>query len=511
MLVYVLPILNDILESLHPKEKQVLIVLGRGFTSFSDIVRETSFNTDTVIWALNLLKDKELIKIVKDQKIKYSLGVEGQKYLETGFPEVRLIKKLREETPIEELNLSNDELSYGISWAIRHNWVKIQTKHGKKFIILTDNGKSYLSKTYEFEEVLKKINSGHPLTSSDIVLINELKKRGDIVREKIFTIITGVELTSLGHKILEKLKLEEEVTSLTSDIIISGKWKYVRFKPYDIDAPTESLTLGRKHLYREIIDEIREILLSLGFEEVSSPPIELNFWNCDALFMPSDHPARSIHDIFYIKGFYLDKIQNQDLLKKIKETHENGWITGSIGWGSWDQSLALKFILRSQTTAVSARYLSKLSQEDLPRKMFIIDKNYRPDKIDAMHLPEFNQCEGIVVAENVNLRHLMGYMKTIAEAFNIKDIRFQPAFFPFTEPSIVGYIKHPTLGWIEALPGGIFRPEVTLPLGVKVPVLAWGLGIDRLAMVALNIDDIRLLFSRDLEWLRTSPIPSLKR
>lgn len=509
--MYVLPILSNILESLHPKEKQVLLVLGRGFVCLSDIVKETSLSTDTVIWALNLLKDKGLVRIIKDQEIRYVLGVEGQKYLEIGFPEVRLIRKLREDVPIEELNLLYDELSYGIPWAIKHKWIKIYTKQGKKFIMLTDIGKSYLNKTYEFEEVLKKINSRLPITNSDIMLINELKNRGDIIREKISTTISRIELTPLGHKVLKELKLEEEITSLTPDIIVSGKWKYAKFKPYDIDAPIEPLTLGRKHPYREIIDEIREILLGLGFEEVSSPPIELNFWNCDVLFMPSDHPARSIHDIFYIKGLHLDIIQNKDLLKKVKETHENGWITGSIGWGSWDQSLALKLILRSQTTAVSARYLSKLSEEDLPKKMFIIDRNYRPDKVDATHLPEFNQCEGIVIAEHVNLRHLMGYMKTIAEAFNIKDIRFQPAFFPFTEPSIVGYIKHPTLGWIEALPGGIFRPEVTLPLGIKAPVLAWGLGIDRLAMVALNIDDIRLLFSSDLEWLRTIPIPSLKR
>lgn len=509
--VYVLPILNDIVEKLHPKEKKIILALGRGFTSLDDVARETSFNIDTIVWALNLLEDKGLVKIVKERKIWYTLGTEGQKYLNIGFPEVRLIKKLKDEVPIEQLELSYDELSYGIPWAIRHNWVKICSKHGKKIIMLTDKGKSSINRIYEFEELLKKINSKLPLSSLDIKLINELKKRGDIIRENISTTISKVELTSLGYEVLKKLKLEEEVTSLTSDIIISGKWKYIKFKPYNIDAPVEPLIPGRKHPYREIIDEVREILLSLGFEEVSSPPIELNFWNCDVLFMPSDHPARSIHDIFYIKGFHLDKIQNQDLLKKVKETHENGWITGSIGWGNWDQLLALKLILRSQTTAVSARYLSRLSQEDLPRKMFTIDKNYRPDKIDAMHLPEFNQCEGIVVDGHVNLRHLMGYMKTIAEAFNIKDIRFQPAFFPFTEPSVVGYIKHPTLGWIEALPGGILRPEVTFPLGIKVPVLAWGLGIDRLAMVALNINDIRLLFSTDLEWLRTTPIPSLRR
>ncbi|HID01782.1 MAG TPA: phenylalanine--tRNA ligase subunit alpha, partial [Desulfobacterales bacterium] len=260
-----------------------------------------------------------------------------------------------------------------------------------------------------------------------------------------------------------------------------------------------------------LIDEIRELLIGLGFEEVSSPPIEVNFWNCDALFMPSDHPARGIHDIFYIKDFKTSKVAKKEIWNNVKETHENGWITSSTGWGHWNPKLALRLILRSQTTAVSARYLSTLTEKDLPRKMFTIDKNYRPDRIDSTHLPEFNQCEGIVVGENVNLRHLIGFIKTIAEAFGIKEVKFQPAFFPFTEPSVVGYIKHPKLGWIEALPGGIFRPEVVLPLGIKVPVLAWGLGIDRLAMVALEIEDIRMLLTHNLNWLRNKPIPSIWR
>ena len=250
----------------------------------------------------------------------------------------------------------------------------------------------------------------------------------------------------------------------------------------------------------------------MGFEEVTSPPIEVNFWNCDALFMPSDHPARGIHDIFYLKGSVKkEEVAREEEWERIKQTHENGWKTGSTGWGHWDPKLALRLILRSQTTAVSARYLSILKPEDLPKKIFTIDRNYRPDRIDSTHLPEFNQCEGIVVAENVNLRHLIGYIKAIAEAFGIKEVKFQPAFFPFTEPSVVGYIKHPKLGWIEALPGGIFRPEVVQPLGLKVPVLAWGLGIDRLAMVALDIDDIRMLFTHNLNWLRNKSIPSIWR
>lgn len=161
--------------------------------------------------------------------------------------------------------------------------------------------------------------------------------------------------------------------------------------------------------------------------------------------------------------------------------------------------------MRSHTTAVSARTLYE--NRDKPAKYFTIDRNFRPDVIDTRHLMEFYQCEGIVIGENLTFRHLLGFLKEIAETIGIKEVKFKPGYFCFTEPSVEGFIKHPTLGWIECLPAGLMRPEVLRPLGVeKFQVLAWGLGIDRLAMAKLGIDDIRMLYSDDLEWLRKFPL-----
>ena len=129
---------------------------------------------------------------------------------------------------------------------------------------------------------------------------------------------------------------------------------------------------------------------------------------------------------------------------------------------------------------------------------------FRPDTVDATHACDFFQCEGIALGEEINFRTLLGLLKLFAtEVAKAEEVKFVPAYFPFTEPSVEAHIRHPRLGWIELGGAGIFRPEVTYPLGVTAPVLAWGLGLDRMAMVALKINDIRELFSRDLDALRT--------
>ena len=506
--------LNEVIAHLHPKEKLVLIGLQKGFVDAKDIARELGISLDAVIWASQLLKSKGLVEVEEHVEFKYTLGDEGRKYIETCFPEVRLIAKVKSaggEAPLSELELERDESTFGISWALKRKWIEIKRRDAERVLKLTEEGLKSLEKPYLPMQVLLKLSRGEQLSHEEKQVLAELKRRGDIVRELRVKHVR-LKLTKTGAEVAKLIKPTEEVSELTRELIITGRWRKVYLRPYNVEVPTTIPVRGKKHPYREIIDEIREVLIGLGFEEVSSPPIEVNFWNCDSLFMPSDHPARGIHDIFYLKGTaQVSEVAPPEIWERVKTTHESGWTTGSTGWGHWDPRLALRLILRSQTTAVSARYLSVLKPEDLPKKIFTIDRNYRPDRIDSTHLPEFNQCEGIVVAENVNLRHLIGFIKSIAEAFGIKEVKFQPAYFPFTEPSVVGYIKHPKLGWIEALPGGIFRPEVVRPLGLDVPVLAWGLGIDRLAMVALDIDDIRMLFTNNLEWLRSKSIPSIWR
>ena len=135
-------------------------------------------------------------------------------------------------------------------------------------------------------------------------------------------------------------------------------------------------------------------------------------------------------------------------------------------------------------------------------KYFTISRNFRRDVIDATHLPEFYQCDGIIVDPDMNFRQLLGMLKDFAREFAYtEDVRFVASYFPYTEPSVELFANHPDLGWIELGGAGRFRPEVREPLGIKSEVMAWGLGFDRLVMLKLGIRDIRQLFSTDLKWL----------
>lgn len=409
---------------------------------------------------------------------KYELTEEGKDYLKNGLPEKRLVELLNKQPmkslPFDDAKKSINNFYIALQWALKNKWVK---SYDKDLVLI-----KYPEKIPE-QEALEKI------------------ERGEEVDQKLVNIL-------LQRKLIKKIIISEvdkligkEITNLTPQLIKSGLWKQVKFKKYDVNVPVPNIYPGKLHPYRQVIEEVREKLIGLGFVEAKGPLVELNFWNADALFMPSDHPSRSIHDIFIVKNGE-GKVLDKDLWKRVEETHKNGWITGSKGWENWDFKLARKLILRSQTTAVSSRTLSKLKKEELPYKMFVIDRNFRPDVIDAKHFIEFDQCEGIVVGEDLTFRHLLGYLKEIAETFGAEKVRFKPSYFPFTEPSVEGVALVKDLGWVEFGGAGIFRPEVTFPLGIEVPVLAWGLGIGRLAMIKLGINDIRYLYSDNLEWLR---------
>jgi len=240
---------------------------------------------------------------------------------------------------------------------------------------------------------------------------------------------------------------------------------------------------------------------------MSGPLIESDFWDMDALFMPQFHSARDIHDAYYIKDAPRPDLPRK-IVEKVRSVHENGGETGSKGWRyDFDVDQTHQSLLRTQTTACSARMLGS-GNVKIPGKYFAVARNFRYDVIDATHLPDFNQTEGIILGEDLNFRHLVGLLQLFAREFaDAQEVRIVPGYFPFTEPSAELFAKHPKLGWIELGGAGLFRPEVVEPLlGRYVPVLAWGLGIDRIAMLKLGLNDIRELFSHDVEFLRKSKV-----
>ncbi len=293
----------------------------------------------------------------------------------------------------------------------------------------------------------------------------------------------------------------DEIGEITPGMLIDGDWKGKKMRPYNIHVPPARVLLGRANSYGEYLRWVKDKLTSVGFEEFDGPLVETEFWNSDALFMPQFHSARDIHDVYTIAKPTHAKEIDPSYRDTVAKTHEDGWTTGSKGWQySFDRDFTRRLILRSQGTALSAKTLPNAS---IPGKYFGIARCFRCDKVDATHLSDFYQTEGIVLGKDVNLRTLLGLLRMFAEEIaGAEDVRYAPGYFPFTEPSIEVHIKHPKLGWFELGGSGIFRPEVTEPLGVDVPVLAWGLGIDRMAMMRLGLSDLRELFTNDLEQAR---------
>ena len=294
----------------------------------------------------------------------------------------------------------------------------------------------------------------------------------------------------------------EEIGVLTPQIIANGSWKTASFRPYGLDAPVQRLIPGRHNPYANYIQWVKDKLTSLGFEEFDGPLVENEFWNGDALFMPQFHSARDIHDVYYVKEPRHCKEIEEPWLSNVAATHENGGNTGSRGWQyKFDHEFTRRQILRSQGTVLSAHQLTKAK---VPGKYFGIVRCFRFDEVDAKHGADFYQTEGIVIGKEANLKDLLGLLKMFAvEVAGATDFKYVPGYFPFTEPSIEIHIKHPVLGWFEMGGSGIFRPEVTKSLGIDEPVLAWGLGIDRMAMMHLGINDIRDLFSPNIDSVRT--------
>jgi phenylalanyl-tRNA synthetase alpha chain len=316
--------------------------------------------------------------------------------------------------------------------------------------------------------------------------------------------IKDIKLTALGKELMKvKLDSKNVIDRLDSSMLKSGSWKNKKFRGYDVSINVPNVYGGKSHFVSQAIDYIRKIWLELGFKEMKGNLIQTGFWDLDSLFVPQDHPARQMQDTFYIKEPAEGKLP--DIWKKIKSVHENGADTGSTGWGGeWSEKTAKENLLRTHTTVLSAQTIANLKKEDLPAKFFSVGKVFRNEALDWKHLFELTQVEGIVVDPNANFKHLIGYLKEFFSKMGYEDVRVRPGHFPYTEPSAEVDVYDPVKKkWIELGGSGIFRPEVTKPLlGFECPVLAWGLGMERIISEYWNISDIRHLYKNDLKQIR---------
>ncbi|MBS7655775.1 phenylalanine--tRNA ligase subunit alpha [Candidatus Bathyarchaeota archaeon] len=501
---------------LERSEGAVLMSLGKlnGKAEMKKLLEESKLNESAAMRAALALHQKGFLKIEEFKATYLKLNDEGLAYAVEGLPERKLVKAviklggkalLEEAAAKAEINLNFLPLASG--WIARKNLGKIIKENGKVFIEAKEEKPETLDET-----LLKKIFvEGKVIAEKLSKEFNEalqILRRRNLLSETKKT-LRILHLTEEGWKLVKAgVKISIEASELTPELIIGGKWRQVNLKKYNIQAPPPLIWPGKKQPYKKFLDDLKLKLTSLGFKEMTGPLIELMFFNCDALFMPQDHPAREIHDIFFIKEPEFGSLtEYENHLMNVKATHENGWITNSKGWGyNFSVENSKRLILRSHGTAISVRTLIS-GKLEIPGKYFSIARCYRPEVTDKTHLTEFNQVEGIVVGENLTFKDLLGILKTLAiEIAEADEVTFKPDYFPFTEPSVELAAYKRDYGWLEFGGAGIFRPEVTLPLGIKTPVLAWGLGVDRLFMMKAGIDDIRELFTQNLEWLRCKEV-----
>jgi phenylalanyl-tRNA synthetase alpha chain len=512
--------LHTLLTSLHPLENKFLLAFEAGATlNAAEIMDRSGLDESRLDMAAGWLASKGLVSLAgEDVTPLVSLTETGEDYREQGTPENRIIRALREgkqftvKDILQSWGMDPSEVSSATGSLKASGVIRIVQGGALELDPAASTApydllQSVIAEAAGAATVLTTLPAAH----QEIIQAN-FHKRGK--GKGIFRITEkknrSYALTAEGKEILSLIKargaVTEESSALTPEMLKQGTWKNARFRAYNIALNPPRTSIGRKHPYREFLDYVKYQFVSMGFEEMRGPLVENEFWDMDALFMPQFHPARNIHDVYFLKEPTHSRSLEAPFGKQVAAAHKDGWKTGSSGWRyAFDEERARRLILRSQGTAVSARTLA--AGPKVPGKYFSIARCFRYDAVDATHAPDFNQVEGIVLGEDINFRTLLGLLKLFGqEVAKAREFQFRPAYFPFTEPSVELHVKHPKLGWMELGGAGIFRPEVTLPLGVSVPVIAWGLGLDRMAMIALGIQDIRDLFSRDLDFVRTKKI-----
>jgi len=493
---------DKIIESLSPNERKIIPYLKE---NIKEIERKSKLDMTSVLRALEYLSNKKIVNLKHEKKKIVEVGVNGALYKNKGLPERRLLLLLNDkrilklEDAQKQSALSDDEFKASIG-ALKKKAL-IEINNGK--VILTGNGNEISKKSLEelFIEALP-LDYNH-LTPEQTYALKSFERRKDIIQIKEEETIE-ISITKLGEEIIKSNKDVGELVEVVTPQLLEkeSSWKGKKFRRYDVTSQLPSINGGKRHFVNQGIEYGRKIWTEMGFKEMSGNLLQNSFWVFDALFTAQDHPVREMQDTFFTNK--KTELPNKKLLKAVKESHEKG-VDGSKGWQyTWNEEEAKRMVLRTHTTCLSSNTLANLNKKDIPAKFFAIGKCFRNETVDWSHGFEFNQTEGIVVAPNLNFRHLLGYLKEFFKKMGFEQIRFRPSYFPYTEPGVEIDVWHPEKKmWFELGGAGIFRPEVTIPLlGENITVLAWGPGFDRMMMDYYNIKDLREMYKNDLSQLR---------
>lgn len=502
--------MSEILDGLSYNEKKLLLALSAmgGEATPEGIIGTGTFTLEVeVMGSASWLSTKGLATIEEDQTKFYVLADKG--IVSKGLPERRAIKAIsdrggRIEMGELSLDLPDGEDKIAVGWLKKKGLADIVRDGESKMLVLTDAGKTALGTRMSDEILIDRMSNGPvPEAEADLKIIKDLKGRQGMVADDII-VKKKIMLTDEGREAIRSgIELKEEVAQITDGLIQSGKWKDAQFRRYDVQTFAPAVYTSKKHPLSRLGAEVRKLFVEMGFTEIDEEYVQPAFWNLDVLFIPQDHPARDLQDTFYLENPSKIHVDDEELVRKVKEIHETGGDTGSTGWGGkWSREMAEQALLRTHTTVNTISYLAK--HPDPPAKVFSLSRIFRKESIDATHLPEFTQIEGIIVDENANFDMLISLIKEFYSRMGFDQIRIRPAYFPYTEPSLELEVFF-NGKWMELGGAGIFRPEVVAPFGVKYPVLAWGFGFERLAMLKWGITDIRDLYISDIDDLKKSP------
>lgn len=495
---------TKIIESLAPIEKKVLPRITKQEKIIEELL-DSDLDKTTVLRAVGFLENKNLIQTNKQEKKIINLGILGLNYLKKELPERILLNKLKkqESMPINEVKnicgLNENEAK-----------VAIGILKSKAMIIISDAKIKLIAKP---EEISKKFleelfletlpRSLDSLKEHEKLALENLKKRKEIIEIKDEKKII-VKLTEFGEKISNQKIDIELIEQVTPKLIKSMAWKGKKFRRYDIKAAVPRIYGGKKHFVNQATEYSKKIWLEMGFKEMIGDSTITGFNNFDALFTAQDHPVREMQDTFFIKDIQ-GKLPDKKTISETKKAHEGG-CDKSKGWSAeWDEEPAKKVLLRTHTTPLSIMTMQKIAQKnEFPAKYFALGKCFRNETVDWSHGFEFYQTEGIVVDENANFRQLLGYLLQFFKKMGYEKIRVRPAYFPYTEPSLeIDFFHSVHKKWVELVGAGMFRPEVTIPVfGKHIPVLAWGLGFDRVIMEYFDINDFREMYANNINKLR---------
>ncbi|KAK5054029.1 hypothetical protein LTR84_001991 [Exophiala bonariae] len=485
--------------------------------------------------AVDRLRSRGFLEAEQIDRIELHLTAEGEEIANNGSNGAKVFEAVRaalEGLKIKDLPTAVGDASvakFGFGDAFKAKWIK---KEGEVLKATTDSIQD------ELQLQLQEVRSTKTLNNPKLVA--DFKKRKYVVDTKTiaFKISKGPNFST------EFVKQE---TDLTAEMLASGAWKTVQFKPYNFKAKGAPTMAGTLHPLNKVRQEFREIFFEMGFEEMpTNRYVETGFWNFDALYVPQQHPARDLQDTFYISdppkadppredpspntiGSPLPTSPKHKRTKSKEKTlnykqywddvravHEEGKF-GSIGYRyPWSADESLRLVLRTHTTAISTYMLHKLALNPRPARYFSIDRVFRNETVDQTHLAEFHQVEGVIADWGLTLGGLIGFMEVFFGKMGIKNLRFKPAYNPYTEPSMEIFSYHEGLKkWVEIGNSGMFRPEMLEPMGLPkdMRIYGWGLSLERPTMIKYGVNNIRELLGHkvDLNFIETNPAVRLNK